>query len=613
MRHLLTRSVYLFITLFSVISCRIAEKGEGYIYIDLDSGADASVDFSPATKAIIEASDDYIVEIGGESYRYGDIKNSGVELLAGTYSVKAYNCTADEAAAGKGKVRFASPVQSVELAVGQSVEVSLQCVMANSRITFSFDDEFAKEFDISKSTIEVSNTDDFSGRSVVLEDISDELYFSAGDNIYARVTAYKQGYSSPHPLVIGPYTAQAATSHNINIKYQAPVFGLSASAAHTYSGGVLTGTAVKLDVTSFSGIGASKFESWGATLTGNDNKVIRSFSSSQMPTVGVFAMTVQNGMIYLPQGTTATLSVYIKLKTGETLYFEPAEKTITIAEKPKVDVAINAETSYSRYKGGLSSANDSGTGDKVMNIGATVKIADDVLKQMNASLKFTYDGLSMLNNVDADKFKSISSANVPAETLENNTGLFNSENREIKSQAWGTHTVAASVIFDGVTKSVTQACHVTGIPYVTSLNNNTSGWTNFSNVETDNGYFIFNPDHASVLSPTFHIPSSIPSINVTITIAVYAYHTNATAEYKPKVYVSAASSPVQSGASEVITSSISLVGVEGCDDKNFDVQMSSDGKENISLYVYGKKNKGWLSGADYPEFFMNKFTLMYRL
>jgi hypothetical protein len=77
--------------------------------------------------------------------------------------------------------------------------------------------------------------------------------------------------------------------------------------------------------------------------------------------------------------------------------------------------------------------------------------------------------------------------------------------------------------------------------------------------------------------------------------------------------VSAASSPVQSGASAEIKASISLVGVEGCDDKDFNVQMSSDGKKNISLYVYGKKNKGWLSGADYPEFFMNKFTLMYTL
>lgn len=512
MRHLIIRFIYIALAALSVVSCNTTERGVGYIHIDLVSDVDASVELSPVTKAIIEASDDYIVEIGGESYRYGDIKSTGVELLAGTYSVKAYNCTADEAAAGKGKVRFASPEQNVELAVGQNVTVSLQCVMANSRFTFSYDEEFEKEFDISKSTIEVSNT---AGRSVTLENISDELYFSAGDNIYAKVTAYKRGYDSAHPLDIGPYTAQAATSHNINIKYQAPVFSLSASAAHTYSDGVLTGTAVKLDVTDFSGIGASKFESWGATLTGNDNKVIRSFSSSQMPTKDEFAMTVQNGMIYLPQGTTATLSVYIKLKTRETLYFEPAVKTITIEEKPKVDVVINAETSYSRYKAGQSSANNAGTGDKVMNIGATISISNDVLKQMNASLKFTYDGLSMLGNVDNNKYKSISSANVPAETLENNTSLFNSQSREIISQAWGTHTVAASVIFDGVTNKSTLPCEVTGIPYVANppTQNGSNPWQGKPKSWEDDCVILYYKDEIYL---SFFIPSG-ESLNVYVT------------------------------------------------------------------------------------------------
>lgn len=500
MRHLIIRFIYIALAALSVVSCNTTERGAGYIHIDLVSDVDASVELSPVTKAIIEASDDYIVEIGGESYSYGYIKTSGVELLAGTYSVKAYNCTADEAAAGKGKVRFASPEQNVELAVGQNVTVSLQCVMANSRFTFSYDNEFAKEFDISKSTIEVSNTDDFSGRSVVLENISDELYFSAGDNIYAKVTAYKREHDSSHQVRIGPYTAQAATSHNINIKYQAPVFDLRASAAHTYSDGVLTGTAVKLGVTAFSGIGASKFESWGATLTGNDNKVIRSFSSSQMPTAGkLFAMTVQNGMIYLPQGTTATLSVYIKLKTGETLYFEPAEKTITIEEKPKVDVVINAETSYSRYTAKLSSANESGTGDKVMNISASVTISDEVLAQIKPTMSFTYDGISMLTNT------AITSNTITPQTLVGNESLLSGS--DIIGQAWGSHTVAASLIFDGVTTSASLLCHVTGIPYEADppANSGANPWQGTPKEWADDCVILYRKDE---IYQSFYIPDS---------------------------------------------------------------------------------------------------------
>ena len=95
---------------------------------------------------------------------------------------------------------------------------------------------------------------------------------------------------------------------------------------------------------------------------------------------------------------------------------------------------------------------------------------------------------------------------------------------------------------------------------------------------------------------------------------MYAYHTNATAEYKPTVYVNASSTPVHEakGASASVSSSIAVMDAGGDPvDKSFDLTMSSSAA-NLSIYVYGKKNKGWLSGPDYPEFFIKKCTILYR-
>ena len=157
--------------------------------------------------------------------------------------------------------------------------------------------------------------------------------------------------------------------------------------------------------------------------------------------------------------------------------------------------------------------------------------------------------------------------------------------------------------FDNRTVSKTQTHHITGLPYASSLNNKTTGWTNFSNVETDDGYFIFNYEDASVLSPTFNVPNNI---DVEVKPSVYSYHSNGFVSHTHTLYVCASSTAVKSGASKDYKASISLVGVEGCDEDSFNATMTTSAK-NISFYVYGKRKS-----ADYPEFFMNNCKIVYR-
>ncbi len=227
---------------------------------------------------------------------------------------------------------------------------------------------------------------------------------------------------------------------------------LALSLAHTKdSSGNLDGTkaTVSGDVpypTRLAGLISSK-GSYGAELTDAGGNVVRTLSAK------AGEMAVANNWPYLSQGT-YTLKPYYQI--GEEKMYLTANPS-AVSPAPVFTVKANAETSYSRYIAGSSNKNDSGTGDKVMNISASVSISDVVLGNGNYSGKktvsLTYDGISMLTS-DALTSRTV----VP-------TTLVASGTQDLTGQAWGTHTLSASVTFDGITSSSSIQCHVTGIPY----------------------------------------------------------------------------------------------------------------------------------------------------
>ena len=389
--------------------------------------------------------------------------------------------------------------------------------------------------------------------------------------------------------------AGALVSSNV-AKVTPYIDGLSVSADHTYDSGVLDGT----DVTStFSKSEAVKsaISSWTISLCKADGTPIRSDLS--LGTSDGSAITVTNGWPYLPTGNGETYVLKASaVMDGQTYTFE--DMAVTGLSTPDFTLSMSSYTSYDKYAGTnnitrvLTNTEKTGANDcdpeTLYNAGGKWGISTNLMKNTNytKTLVIDIDG-------NTDRTYTVSGYDYN-ELYEDITGL-----------GWSAHTLKVSMTFDNRTVSKTQTHHITGLPYASSLNNKTTGWTNFSNVETDSGYFIFNPDAASVLSPTFYIPGNT---DVVVTLAVYAYHTNAVASYKPTVYVKASSSPASDGVSMDIKSSINLVGVSGCTDKDFNVQMSSNAT-NISLYVYGKKSTSvWT--PDSPEFFMNNCTIFYR-
>lgn len=372
--------------------------------------------------------------------------------------------------------------------------------------------------------------------------------------------------------------------------------GLSVSAVHTETSGELDGTDVT-SVFSKSDLVKNSIDSWSISLCKADGTVLRENLSLGLSDGS--AITATNGWPYLPTGNG---EAYV-LKTsavmdGTTYTFD--DMAITGLSTPDFSLTMSSYTSYDKYAGTnniarvLTNTEKTGANDcnpgTLYNAGAKWGISTNLMKNTNYSKTFVID-------IDGNKDRTYTVNSYDYNELyENITGL-----------GWSAHTLKVSMTFDNRTVSKTQTHHITGLPYASSLNKKTTGWTNFSNVETDDGYFIFNPDAASVLSPRFYIPGNT---DVVVTLAVYAYHTNAAASYKPTVYVKASSSPATDGVSMDIASSINLVGVSGCTDKDFNVQMSSNAA-NISLYVYGKKSTSiWT--PDYPEFFMNNCKIVYR-
>lgn len=368
--------------------------------------------------------------------------------------------------------------------------------------------------------------------------------------------------------------------------------GLSVSAVHTETSGELDGTDVT-SVFSKSDLVKKSIDSWSISLCKADGTVLRDGLSLGLSDGS--AITATNGWPYLPTGNgEAYVLKASAVMDGTTYTFD--DMAITGLSTPDFSLTMSSYTSYDKYAGTnniarvLTNTEKTGANDcnpgTLYNAGAKWGISTNLMKNTNYSKTFVID-------IDGNKDRTYTVNSYDYNQLyENITGL-----------GWSAHTLKVSMTFDNRTVSKTQTHHITGLPYASSLNNKTTGWTNFSNVETDNGYFIFNYEDASVLSPTFNVPNNI---DVEVKPSVYSYHSNGFVSHTHTLYVCASSTAVKSGASKDYKASISLVGVEGCDEDSFNVTMTTSAK-NISFYVYGKRKS-----ADYPEFFMNNCKIVYR-
>ncbi len=353
---------------------------------------------------------------------------------------------------------------------------------------------------------------------------------------------------------------------------------LALSLAHTNDTGNLDGTkaTVSGDVpypSILAGLISSKNGSYGAELTDADGNIVRTLSAKTGD------MAIANNWPYLPQGT-YTLKPYYRI--GEDKVYLAANPS-AVSPVPVFTVKVNAETSYSRYLAGSSNKNDSGTGDKVMNISASVTISDAILGNDRYSGKktvsLTYDGSTSM----------LTSNSLTSRTIVPNA-LVASGTQDLTGQSWGTHTIAASVTFDGVTTGNTLQCYVTGIPYSIRTDVATpTGWTtsNTAYISVAGNYMCMKNGDAYALSPKFYSPSTI---NTQVTVNAYAYK-GWGGSYSPQMYISASSTGSKSGQAKGVSTESNYPVTATFKDYSGSIEFNSSVSQ-ACIYTSGSRSGG---------------------
>lgn len=492
------------------------ESGEGTGYLCLTLG-NVDVEFSSSTRAetvslpdeLIPATADFMVDIQkdgnsieGFPKKYSDITGE-MELAVGSYTVKAEF--------GENNLIQESPyfsgTSTVQILPGKPITLDLQVALANAMLAPAVSESLQKHYNawtlktkVGETSMTLADNDNIDGYLFVQAGQSVDALFE-GTNLLDKQTSHEWTVIS---------SAEARTKYVIQCDPDIPVFsfGLNAVAEHTTdNAGYLNGTKVSLSFGDLSNVPLSLISEWKATLVNATGEVVRSYTPNDFNSTG--KMSIENGWTYLPQGN-YTLK-YSYTIDNENITEEMTEaKTVTMP-LPTFSVEVSAQTSYSVYiSQGAAAANEK-DGSGIFDVNSTVTISPDILSN--------------------GKYANLLSI---AYTLDDNQ-TSTETSPTFQNLEWGTHTLTASVKFDGGNAVATKNCEVTGIPYYISFNGNVNpaNWTLSNNGKCGNRLVLKRGD-AYALSPKFYIPSDI---NISVTLNAYAYGGTVNSSYKPTVSI----------------------------------------------------------------------------
>lgn len=302
------------------------------------------------------------------------------------------------------------------------------------------------------------------------------------------------------------FTVEAAAIKNLGeIDFKAEP---TAKAEHSYDNGTLTGTVVTLTPGLPAGMEAY-VQNFSASMTKNKIEYRRISSKSSVGTSET--MSVVNGMTYIPQGEYVVTYTYTINGVEE----ETKELKVTVPA-PTFSVSASAYTSYSKYlEGNISAANNCAP-ESMYDIKLTAGISQAVLGNCsmtsNKAVIYKADG-SVYTSVTGQIFTK------PEASLLG----------ELKNLPWGSYTLQAEVVFDGVTiTSPKQTLHITGLPYkspsMVESDWNLSSWNcEFKNGSIQLGAVSGSGDCTATSKMAFVIPANV-NVNVNTNVTVRAYY-----------------------------------------------------------------------------------------
>lgn len=482
------------------------ESGEGTGYLCLTLGK-VDVEFSSSTRAetvslpdeLIPAAADFMVDIQkdgisveGFPKKYSEI-NSLLELAVGSYIVNVYH--------GENELLqkvpyFFGTSSTIQVFPGKQKDITVNATMTNAMLVPKVSENLQKHYKTWKLTVKVGD------KSMILADENDSdgyLFAQAGKSVnvlFEGTNLLEQ--ETMQAWNIAP-SAEARTKYVIQCDPDLSVFSniqLTATATHTYTEEILTGTDVVLNINS-NGAPLELIDSWDIKLSYNGTP-IRTYTAK--PENGI-SMTATEGWPYVPQGSTFSASIH--LQTGET--FDLVSSILNEIPLPEFTTTVFGNTSYSVYKNSGAETANTKDGSSIFDINASPSIDSEILNNPNYS-----NILNVEYKTDSGQNSGVLSYGTVA---------------QFNSLAWQQHNLSAIVSFDGVKKESSQlACHVTGLPYVPSAMIQ-ADWGLTNNCEYNNGVIQLGGGTGNATATSkmvFHIPENIGvRLNTNVTLRAY--------------------------------------------------------------------------------------------
>lgn len=184
---------------------------QGQLSVTVEQGASIFVETKAANTGDFNLK---IVKNGGEDVRYDNKVSefTTMTLPTGTYTVSAENITAEEALTDRGAQRLADTLKNVTVNANQTTNITLNCVMVNSQVSFAFDDTFTSAFEMEHTQITESSRDIVWTKNATLT--SEIAYFEPGILEYT-ITTKRAGANKTYT---GQVPMAAKTWHKLTVK-----------------------------------------------------------------------------------------------------------------------------------------------------------------------------------------------------------------------------------------------------------------------------------------------------------------------------------------------------------------------------------------------------------
>lgn len=185
---------------------------QGQLSVNVEQGASVFVE----TKAAVNTGDFNlkIFKNGGKVEYNGKVSafTSPMTLPTGTYTVSAENITEAEALTDRGAQRLADTQENVTVNANKTTNITLNCVMVNSKVSFAFDETFKSAFEMENTQITESSRSIVWSKNATLE--SEIAYFEPGTLNYT-ITTKRAGEDKTYT---GQVEMAAKTWHKLTVK-----------------------------------------------------------------------------------------------------------------------------------------------------------------------------------------------------------------------------------------------------------------------------------------------------------------------------------------------------------------------------------------------------------